>query len=137
MTDPITYHLTDKQWMEQMAAMKNLRDKQWIAAVEKLNVDNDILKKIKNMPDDRYAEGYRNAVMDFSYRIQEAFEGLMTDESMVKLYEYCKKWIKEHDVIAPESIWQREDIAEPETLMDFLQGVCKIVGYSSEGEETK
>jgi hypothetical protein len=55
----------------------------------------------------------------------------MTKEQ--QLFEFCQKFITENKIWGAERVYQSDSVAE--NFYEFVDGVCKIVGYIDDDEE--
>ncbi len=48
------------------------------------------------------------------------------------LYKVCRDFIKKYDISCSEQIGQSDEIAE--NSLDFIEAVCKVVGYCKDSD---
>jgi hypothetical protein len=57
---------------------------------------------------------------------------MANQEQKQALWDACEKFIQENQISCPESIYQRDSMWEKSP--EFVESVCEIVGYSTDGQ---
>ncbi len=56
-----------------------------------------------------------------------------TQKKLEKLWKYCEKFIKDQQIDSGETVYQMDNVIE--NAYEFVDGVCKIVGYHKHEED--